>query len=313
MAKRMKIENVKNINLNAPSANTVKGAAKADTKRQSSISPNGRFDTFTMIGTGEKKNNTDSVKTLDAKTSELVRSLSALSAEEKVEFAYDSYLDMQKALLHMKDMVNAQVESFKDLKDKKVYYTDLLSSGCTIGEGGGKYKFSSYAEGDNINSKDVLNALNKVQKGLDSWCREVSDEEIAALPLPEHVTGYITYRNVYFRDEAMFKTGAVVFSGVTGISDSALEIESGELYFSKEGVNEENFLEKANSLLNSITERSKKLEDLWSEYSYNHRRLMDKLKERLESAERLEEKKGTSIAKMIAKYSEYLYKIDAKN
>lgn len=133
--------------------------------------------------------------------------------------------------------------------------------------------------------------MNKVQKGLDSWCREVSDEEIAALPLPEHVTGYITYRNVYFRDEAMFKTGAVVFSGVTGISDSALEIESGELYFSKEGVNEENFLDKANSLLNAITDRSKKLEDIMSEYSYNQHHLMDKLKERLESADRLEKRK----------------------
>lgn len=99
---------------------------------------------------------------------------------------------------------------------------------------------------------------------------------------------------------------------MTGISNSALEIEHGEHYFDKEGVNEENFLEKANTLLNAITDRSKRLGDIMSEYSYNQRHLEDKLKECLESAEKQEEKKDASIAKMIAQYDEYLYKAYGK-
>lgn len=311
----MKILSIGAFNPNTLFANTAKNASKADQKDGIVFTPNRRFDSFTMIGTEEKGKSSDEFKELDAKTAELVRSLSMLSSEDKAELAFDSYLDMQKSLFYMKDMVKFQVECFNDLSDKKAYYTDLLNSGCTVGEGGGKYKFSGCTVGErgsSINADDVQKALHKVQQSLDSFCGNFKEEDIAPQPLPEHVLGYITYEQLYLGAERIFRSAATVFSAVTGISDSALELEPGELYFDKEGVNEENFLEKANTLLNAITDRSKKLGDIWSEYSYTHRHLMDKLKERLESAERLEEKKGTSIAKMIAQYDEYLFKAYGK-
>lgn len=308
----MKILSTNNFNLNMPSANTTKNASKTDQKDNIVFTSNRRFDIFTMSGTTGKTDDSDNVKKLDAKTAELVRSLSALSAEDKTELAFDSYLDMQKSLHYIKDMVEFQAECFKDLRDKKAYYTDLLNSNCIVEEERGKYKFSDYSQGSMINSDDVYNALQKTQKSLDSLCGKAKEEDTEPKPLPEHVVDYITYEEQYNRAEMMFRSAATVFSAVTGISDSALEIESGELYFDKEGVNEENFLEKANSLLNAITDRSKKLGDIMSEYSYNHRHLMDKLKERLELAEKQEEKKDVSIAKMIAQYDEYLNKVYGK-
>lgn len=269
---------------------------------------NRRFDSFTMSGTNSKKDNSDDFKELDARKAELVRSLSMLSAEEKLEFAYDSYLDMQKSLYHIKDLVEIQVEMFSELKDKKAYYTDLIDSDCTVGEGGGKYKFLGYEEGSSIEAADVHSVLQKVQRSLDLLCGKIDEEDLVPNPLPEHVTGFITYEDEYYITEMSFRSASTVFSAVTGISDSALQLEPKELYFNKESVNEENFLEKANSLIDTITNRSKKLGDIMSEYSYNHRHLMDKLQDRLDSAERLEEIKGTSISKMIAKYNQCLFK-----
>ncbi len=307
----MKILSTNTFNIHTSSANTAKKCSKADQKANA-FTANRRFDAFTMTGITEKEDNTNNINALDAKTAELVRSLSALSAEDKTELAFDSYLDMQKSLHHIKDMVEFQAECFKDLRDKKAYYTDLLNSNCIVEEERGKYKFSDYNQGSMINSDDVYNALNKVQKSLDSLCGKAKEENTVPKPLPEHVVGYITYEEQYNRAEMMFRSASTVFSAVTGISNSALEIELGELYFDKEGVNEENFLEKANTLLNAITDRSKRLGDIMSEYSYNQRHLEDKLKERLESAEKQEEKKDASVAKMISQYDEYLYKAYGK-
>lgn len=304
----MKILNTNTFNINAPSANTAKKCSKADQKANVVFTPNHRFDAFTMTGITEKEDNANNINSLDAKTTELVRSLSALSAEDKTELAWDSYLDMQKSLHYIKDMVEIQAERFKDLRDKKAYYTDLLNSNCIVEEERGKYSFSDYNQGSMINSDDVYNALNKVQKSIDLLCGKAKEEDAEPKVLPEHVVGYTTYEEQYRGAERVFKSAANVFSAVTGISDTVLEIEHGELYFDKEDVNEENFLDKANTLFNAITDRSKRLGDIMSEYSYNQRHLMDRLKERLEAAEEREEKKDISISEMILQYDKYLHK-----
>lgn len=278
-----------------------------------------RFDTFTLVGAdkecdkSENSQNTAEAKELDAKTKELVKSLSALSAEDKQELAFDSYLDMQQSLLYMKDMIYFQADYFKELKDKKAYYTDLIDSNGIIGEGGGQFKFLGKKEGEIVDIDDVYNALNRVQKSIDTFCGKIPPEIPNPNSYSEHVTGYITYEMLYDGAERMFKSASAVFSAATGITDDALKMEQGEFYFDKEGVDEDNFLEKADNLLNTIKDRSKKLGDIWSEYSYAHCRQMEKLHDRINTAEKSEEKKDASIAKMIAEYDRYLYKALGKN
>lgn len=269
---------------------------------------NGRFDSFTIVGTDENYKNGADIKELDSKTAELVRNMSKFSDEEKSEIAYGAYLEMAKVISGMKQAIEYDITCFSEFKDEKAYYTDLLNSGGKIGEGGGRYKFGGNVAGDVVESEDIENALSEVQNSIDSWCGKNSDERSMPRQLPEGVYGIFTPEVGYRIVEKIFRREAEVFSAATGISDSALELKDNEFFFSKEDVNEENFLEKANTLLNAVTDRYKKLGDIMSEYSYNHRHLMDRLKERLETAEEREEKKDISISEMILQYDKYLHK-----
>lgn len=305
----MKMSNITPIRITTPSTGNAKSTPKSTQSSNTAVDSNRRFDTFTMTGTEGKRDRSNNAKKLDEKTAELVRSLSDMSAEDKTKLAFDSYIDMQKSLHYMKEITEFQIEYFKDMSDKKAYYTGLLDSECIVGEGGGQYKFSDYAEGDHIDRSKVTAQLDKVQKCINSLCGNYVEEEPE--PLPLHVLGYITYDDLYRGAERMFISASTVFCSVTGISDSALEMEQGEFYFDTEGVTEENYLEKANDLLNAITDRSKKLEDIVSDFSCNQRHQADKLKEHLETAEKRQKEKDDSIAEMIARYDEYLYKINS--
>lgn len=307
----MKISSMTPFSIAAPSTGNAKGALRFAQSSNTAVDSNRRFDTFTMTGIERKKDGDRNAKNLDEKTAELVRSLSDMSAEDKTKLAFDSYIDMQKSLHYMKEMIEGQIEYFKDMSDKRAYYSGLLDSECIMGEGGGQYKFSDYAEGEHIDRSKVTAQLDKVQKCIDSLCGNNVKEKSEAEPLPPHVLGYITYDDLYRAAERGFRSASEVFCGVTGVSDSALEMERGEFYFDTEGVTEENYLEKANDLLNAITDRSKKLEDIMSEFSYNQRHQADKLKERLETAEMWQKEKDDSIAEMIARYEEYLYKVNS--
>lgn len=298
-------------NTKTSSVNVPKNFLRKVNSETESPAANDRFDSFTIVGMDEKNKKGAYIKELDTKTAELVRSLSGVPDEDKTELALGSYTDMQMSLHYMKELTEFKIEYFKDMSDKKAYYSGLLDSGCIAGEGGGQYKFSDYAEGDHIDRSKVTAQLDKVQKCIDSLCGNYIKEESEPEPqsLPPRVLGYITYDDLYRGAERMFRSASTIFCGVTGISDSALKMEQGEFYFDMEGVTEENYLEKANDLLNAITDRSKKLEDIMSEFSYNQRHQADKLKERLETAEKWQKEKEDSIAKMIARYDEYLYKL----
>ena len=87
-------------------------------------------------------------------------------------------------------------------------------------------------------------------------------------------------------------------------------MEKGEFNFNTEGVTEENFLEKANDLLNSINERSEKLKDVMTEYLFSKNHKLDKLQARLEAAEERQADKEAVIEKMAEKYDKLLLDID---
>ena len=304
----MKISGLNPFSASAPHAVAAKNAAKL-AQGVNAADLNRRFDTFTMTGTEGKKDSSENTKKLDEKTAELVRSLSEMCKDEEIEPVFDAYVDMQKALGCMKELAEGRISTFNDLMDRREYYSSLLDSQCYVGEGGGQYKFSGYAEGEHVDRSKVTALLDNVQKNIDIMCGNYVEER-SNEPLPPHVLGFITYDDLYEGAESLFKCAAQEFSGLTGISSSALEMEKGEFNFNTEGVTEENFLEKANDLLNSINERSEKLKDVMTEYLFSKNHKLDKLQARLEAAEERQADKEAVIEKMAEKYDKLLLDID---
>ncbi len=232
--------------------------------------------------------------------------MSRFSDEEKAEIAFGSYLEMAKAINGMKQAIEYDITCSSEYKDEKAYYTDLLNNGGVIGEGGGRYKFGSNVVGDVAEIEDIQNALSEVQSHIDAWCGKNAAEKSYPRQMPDGVYGIFTPEVGYRIVEKVFRLSADIFSAATGINDSALDLKDNEFFFSKEGVTEENFLEKANSLLDSVKNRIKQLGDIWSEYSYNTRHLTDKTKDRLKVS--WEVRENISMNNIVKEYREYVCK-----
>ncbi len=230
---------------------------------------NRRFDTFTMTGTektqkANKSKNTP--KTIDAAKQELIRNLSEYSDEDKANIAFGSFIEMKISLINAKGYVENQVSSFTELKDQQKYYTELAKNGGYIGDEG-KYAFSKSKEGDFAAISDISKELDNVQRRLDILCGKVegTGSEANYLMGENSVLAFFHKMN-----EKFFAAEAATFSAVTGIEDSALEINPGDFDFDKTDVTEENFLEKANAVIESIEARDKAVTDMWTQYAYDN-------------------------------------------
>lgn len=276
----MNIININPINTKSSLSNIPKSPLHKVNSETVSSASKGRFDSFTLVGTDEKYENGADIKELGSKTAELVRNMSGFSDEEKSEIAFGSYLEMAKAINGMKQAIEYDITCFSEYKDEKAYYTDLLNNGGVIGDDGGRYKFGGNAAGDVVQTEDIQNALSGVQSHIDAWCGKNTAEKSYPRQMPDGVYGIFTPEVGYRIAEKVFRLSADVFSAATGINGSALDLKDNEFFFSKEGVTEENFLEKANTILGAVKGRIKQLGDIWSEYSYNNRHFTDKIKER---------------------------------
>lgn len=276
----MNIININPVNTKSSLSNIPKSPLHKVNSETVGSASKGRFDSFTLVGTDEKYENGADIKELGSRTAELVRNMSRFSDEEKAEIAFGSYLEMAKAINGMKQAIEYDITCFSEYKDEKAYYTDLLNNGGVIGDGGGRYKFGGNAAGDVVQTEDIQNALSEVQSHIDAWCGKNTAEKSYPRQMPDGVYGIFTPEVGYRIAEKVFRLSADVFSAATGINGSALDLKDNEFFFSKEGVTEENFLEKANTILGAVKGRIKQLGDIWSEYSYNNRHFTDKIKER---------------------------------
>lgn len=204
-----------------------------------------RFDTFTMINADNHK----TAKGLSSEKAELIRNLDNLSEEEKAEVAVASYIDMQKCCKSALDRYETDIYSFKSLQEKKAYYTELKSQGGVISEEGGKYGFAAASAGSSIDEKEIDAALSEVQGRLDSLMMSPTEE---------------TAKNEL--NDKIFRNAASAFAKATGISDDALNLEDDSLCKVKEGLTEENYLEKMSEAVNSIKNRSQQLTNVMNDY-----------------------------------------------
>lgn len=226
------------------------------------------YDTFTMVGadsTGKinVKDNKSMSERFKANNAELIRELDSLSKEEKAEVAVVSYLEMQKHIIYTKSSHQNAIDHFDQLQDAKAYYSDLLSGDGKITEEYKKYGELSLglldgSVGDIADRDELQNAVNDIQGRIDSLVGRYSGE---------------SSNGDRFNDAgAKIYTGyGVIFSTVTGIYDDSLTADgSTDLLDTIEGINEENFIEKQNEVINKLEQRSEKLKDVMNDYmKYN--------------------------------------------
>lgn len=248
----------------------------------------GRFDTFTMIGDGPK-----TAKSLSAEKAALIRNLDNLSEEEKAEVAVTSYIDMQKCCKSVLDRYETDMYSFRSLQEKKTYYNELKSQGGVISEEGGKYAFSESNAGSVIGEKEIDAALSEVQEKIDRLTMAPTEE---------------TKR--YDLSDKIFRSASRAFAMATGISDDALNLDDDSFRKFREGLTEENYLEKANEAIDSIKNRSQQLSNVMRDYternSYAKELMMnpDKLLKREETGEK------SDLAELLEQLSQQIEEVD---
>ncbi len=208
--------------------------------------PAGRFDTFTLVGTGES----DNASKLSFEKSELIRNLDNMSEEEKTEAAVTSYIEMQKCCKSALDRYETDMYSFKSLQEKKAYYNELKSQGGVISEEGGKYAFSESSAGSVIGKKEIDAALSEVQERINRFIMAPTDETAG-----------------YELTDKIFRSASQAFSKATGLSDNALNLDDDSFCKFREGLTEENYLEKTNEAINSIKNRSGQLRSVMNDYT----------------------------------------------
>lgn len=234
--------NAANTNLTAiTNRETVMRSANGEKLQKSA----GRFDTFTMLSADDQK----IAKGLSAEKAELIRNLDNLSEEEKAEVAVASYIDMQKCCKSALDRYETDIYSFKSLQEKKAYYNELKSQGGVISEDGGKYAFATSSAGSVIGEKEIDEALSEVQERLD----------LLTMSPTEETAGYEL-------NDKIFRSASNAFAKATGISDDALNLNDDSLCKVKEGLTEENYLEKMNEAINSVKNRSQQLKSVMNDY-----------------------------------------------
>lgn len=249
-----------------------------------------KYDTFTMVGTdsAEKVNakNMSMSERFKTNNAELIRELDSLSKEEKAEVAVVSYLEMQKHIIYTKSSHENAIDHFNQLQDAKAYYRDLLSGDGKITEEYKKYGelslgFLDGNVGDIADKDELQNAVNEIQGRIDSLIGRYSGES----------SNEDRFNNV----GAKIYTGyGVMFSTVTGIYDDSLTADgSTDLLDKIDGINEENFIEKQNEVINKLEQRSEKLKEVMNDYmKYN-----DVAKELMKDPGKLIEKNNIKFLK----------------
>lgn len=220
--------------------------------------PASRFDTFTLVGTGES----DKATKLSFEKSELIKNLESMSEEEKAEAAVNSYLSMQLDCREALGIHELRVNIFKMNQEEKAYYNELKEQGGVISEEYGKYAFTGMKAGTAIDMDSIEAALSEVQQKIDS------------LIIPPD--GNISFDDFVDRS---FRSSAAIFSAATGISDDALNLNDDSFYKIRAGLTEENFLEKENEAINSIRERSEQLSKVMGEYMEKNPYAKEKMKD----------------------------------
>lgn len=293
--------------INAQGLNPASGIGRKASPGSSRSAPNTaaadqsrRFDTFTMIGTEKSETSEKPAENLSAAKEKLIRKLSTVSEEDKASIAFSSYIEMKKSLLNSKGYVQGQVHSFNLLKEHQAYYTELEANGGLI-EGEGKYAFSEMQDGDIADLDAIAKEQGKISQHLDVLCGKIEGkgDEAYCLLGENSVMGFFISHNLY---EKMFAADAAVFSAVTGISDSALEIAKGDLNFDKTDVDEDNFLQKANEFIDSIEAREKAITDIWTQYTYDNLFAKEKAMNPNDTLQEVRDMKGTSLSKIISEF-----------
>lgn len=71
----------------------------------------------------------------------------------------------------------------------------------------------------------------------------------------------------YELTDKIFRSASQAFAKATGISDDALTLDDDSFCKYREGLTEENYLEKTNEAINSIKKRSEQLRNVMSDYT----------------------------------------------
>lgn len=274
--------NVVNTNLAAiTNRKTVMNFSNGDKPKKSV----GRFDTFTIISSDDQK----AAKGLSAEKAELVRNLDNLSEEEKAEVAVASYIDMQKCCKSALDRYETDMYSFKSLQEKKAYYNELKNQGGIISEEGGKYAFAESNAGSVIGEKEIDAALSEVQERINRFIMAPSEETAG-----------------YELTDKIFRSASQAFSKVTGITDDALNLGDDSLCKFREGLTEENYLEKTNEAINSIKNRSQQIRSVMSDYTGRNSYAKDLMTNPNKLLNNAENKEKTHLAELLEQYREQI-------
>ncbi len=247
--------------------------------------PVGRFDTFTLVGS----DGSEKVRKLSAEKAELVRNLDNLSEEEKAEVAVASYIDMQKCCKSVLDRYETDMYSFKSLQEKKAYYNELKNQGGIISEEGGKYAFAESNAGSVIGEKEIDAALSEVQERINRFIMAPSEETAG-----------------YELTDKIFRSASQAFSKVTGITDDALNLGDDSLCKFREGLTEENYLEKTNEAINSIKNRSQQIRSVMSDYTGRNSYAKDLMTNPNKLLNNAENKEKTHLAELLEQYREQI-------
>lgn len=256
-----------------------------------SSKPTGRFDTFTLVGTSKP----DEAKKLSFDKAELIRNLENLSEEEKANVAVGSYIDMQKCCKSAISHYETDIYSFKSLQEEKAYYNKLKNQGGTVSEEGGKYAFTAASAGSTIDEKEIDAALSEVQERINRFIMAPTEE---------------TAR--YELTDKIFRSASQAFSTVAGISDDALNLEDDSLCKVREGLTEENFLEKENEAINSIRERSEQLSKVMGDYMEKNPYVKEKMKDINNLLRNDHSEKTNKLIEVLEKYGDEINSLPFK-
>lgn len=224
---------------------------------------------------------------IDRMKLKLTRDLSDLSADEKAEAAFNSYMSMQRSCREAIGSLELKEYCFTNLKEQKAYYLDLLENDGKISESGGKYEFFGEKDGTYVNKDDIAKALSKVQGHINNYLAE-PDEKNDVTNFPKMV----------------FKQSAAIFSAATGITDKALSLEDDSMDKVKSGLTEENYLEKTNNDINSLKDRAKEITNIMVDYASRNKLVRERMDDPFKPVD--EDDKNPHLSKVIEEYRKYL-------
>ena len=192
---------------------------------------------------------------------EIIRALDELSAQDKMEIAMRSYLQMQGRIISVSGKEESDIRKFRDLESEKAYYNRLLDESkdkgyAEIGEDQyNHYRFSDDAPGSRVSTRDIEEALDDVQGRIDDMIDPTrtfgGDRKLFDLANQQITKDYIAYGEA--------------FKEVTGLEGDCLD-PGDSLMWHKLDRTEDNFIEKAYENLDKLKGMSKDLYELMKKY-----------------------------------------------